>query len=55
VVSSNAALAVIAYKDALTAVFGGVINQKDHAVAAKLLRDVLANALPVTHERQKAC
>jgi hypothetical protein len=44
VVSSNAALAVIAHTDALTAVFGGVINQKDHAGAAKLLLDVLGNA-----------
>ncbi len=45
-VSSNAALAAIAYADAVTAVYGGRINQRDHAGAVSLLRDVLGHALP---------
>ena len=42
-------LAAIGYADAVTAFRAGVVNQRDHAAAPKLLRDVLKNELP---ERQ---
>jgi hypothetical protein len=51
-VLSNTALAAIAYADALTALIGGVVNQKDHASAANLLRDTLGAALPPAEERR---
>ena len=38
--------AAIAYVDALTAKHKGVVNKQDHQAAAKLLREVLGNALP---------
>lgn len=45
-IMSDVVLAAIGYVDALTAAFGGRINQKDHAAAPKTLRDVLGNRLP---------
>lgn len=45
-IMSDVVLAAIAYTDALTAAFGGRVNQKDHAAAAKTLRDVLGNRVP---------
>ncbi len=52
VATTLAVLAAIAYVDALTAGFGGRVNQKDHMAAVKLLRDVLGNALPDDQERR---
>lgn len=40
----------IAYTDALTARFGGRVNQKNHDAAVKGLRDVLGNRLPRAQE-----
>ncbi len=54
VVTANAVLAAIAYTDALTATYGGRVNQKDHAAAVKLLRGVLEKALPDAQERRLA-
>jgi hypothetical protein len=54
VVTANVVLAAIAYTDALTAAYGGRVNQKDHAAAVKLLRDVLGKALPDAQERRLA-
>ncbi len=54
VVTANAVLAAIAYTDALTATYGGRVNQKDHAAAVKLLRGVLGKALPDAQERRLA-
>jgi len=51
-VSSNAILAAIAYADALTAAYGGRVNQQDHAAVVKLLRDALGKALPTAQERR---
>ena len=45
-VASTAALAAIAYADAVTAAYSGRVNQKDHATAPKLLRDSLGKSLP---------
>ena len=53
-VSSNAILSVIAYADALTAAYGGRVNQKDHGAVIKLLRDTLGSALPAAQERRLA-
>ncbi len=39
-------LAAIAYADALTAKFGGKVNQKDHARIADLLSDTLGAEFP---------
>jgi hypothetical protein len=39
-------LAAIACADALTAKYGGVMNQKNHAAIAKLLRATLGKQLP---------
>lgn len=47
---SQMTLAAIAYCDALTARLAGKINQQDHAAAARLLRDVMGNALPQSQE-----
>lgn len=49
-VMSNAILAAIAYADALTAKFGGKVNQKDHTAIIALLRDALGNRLPKKQE-----
>ena len=49
---SQIALAAIAYGDSLTAKRAQVINQQDHAVAPRLLRDVLRNNLPEAQERR---
>lgn len=54
VVTANAVLAAIAYADALTAAYGGRVNQKDHAAIKKLLRDVLGTNLPDAQERRLA-
>lgn len=43
--------AAIAYGDAITAQIRGVVNQKDHQSAPKLLREVLGNRLPDKQER----
>lgn len=51
-VASNAILAAIAYTDALTAAYGGRVNQKDHSSAVKLIRDTLGKALPDAQERR---
>jgi hypothetical protein len=45
-IASNVALAAIAYADAITATYSGLVNQKDHATAAKLLRNSLGKSLP---------
>ena len=45
-------LAAIAYTDALTAKSAQVINQQDHAAAARLLREVLGNRLTDAQERR---
>ena len=45
-VASTAALAAIAYADAVTAAYSGRVNQKDHSTAPKFLRDSLGNSLP---------
>jgi len=52
VIYANVVLALIAYTDAITAAFANVVNQKDHAAAAKLLRDTLGKALPDAQERR---
>jgi len=44
-------MAAIAYGDAATAFLARVVNQQDHSTAARLLREVLGNALPAEHER----
>jgi hypothetical protein len=54
VVASNAILSAIAYTDALTAAYGGRVNQQDHAAAVKLLRDTLGKSLPDAQERRLA-
>ncbi len=45
-VASTAALAAIAYADAITAAYSGRVNQKDHSTAPKLLRNSLGKSLP---------
>lgn len=45
-------LAAIAYCDSLTAKRAQVVNQQDHALAPRLLRDVLRNTLPDSQERR---
>jgi hypothetical protein len=47
---SHVVNSVIAYTDALTARFGGRVNQKDHDAAVKALRDALGNSLPRAQE-----
>lgn len=42
--------AAIAYTDALTARFGGRVNQKNHGAAVKELRDVLGKRLPTAQQ-----
>ena len=54
VIASNAVLSAVAYADALTAAFGGRVNQKDHSAIVKLLRGTLGEAFPVAQERQLA-
>lgn len=44
-VRSLAVIAAIAYADALTARFGGVLNRQDHGAAVQTLRNVLGNRL----------
>lgn len=51
-VAANAILAAVAYADAVTAAYGGRVNQKDHAAAPRLLRDVLGKNLPDQQERR---
>ncbi len=51
---SSIALAAVAYADALTARFGGVLNQKDHSSVVKLLRAALRAQLPATQEARLA-
>ncbi|MGH6942719.1 MAG: hypothetical protein ACREH6_00670 [Geminicoccaceae bacterium] len=46
--------AAIAYTDALTARYSGVINRQDHAAARKALRAALGNRLPKAQDRQLA-
>lgn len=41
----------IAYADAITAQARGVVNQKDHQTAPRLLREVLGSRLPDRHEK----
>lgn len=48
---SHIVVAAIAYGDAATAFLAQVVNQQDHSTAARLLREVLGNALPAEHER----
>ena len=45
-------LAAIAYADALTAKRANVVNAEDHNAAPRLLRDVLKQVLPETHEKR---
>lgn len=45
-------LAAIAYCDSLTGKRAQVVNQQDHALAPRLLRDVLRNTLPDAQERR---
>lgn len=45
-------LCAIAYADCLTAKFGSLINQQDHAMAPRVLRDVLGNRLPNEQEKR---
>jgi hypothetical protein len=40
--------AAIAYADALTVRFAGMVNRADHAAVVKTLRDALGNRLPDT-------
>jgi hypothetical protein len=47
-------VAAIAYADALTARFGGVVNQQDHSAAVQALRSVLGNRLPNERARDLA-
>lgn len=42
--------AAIGYADAITARLKGVVNKQDHQAAARLLREVLGNALPDRQE-----
>ena len=49
-----AILAAIAYADAITAAYGGMVNQTDHRAATKLLRDTLGKTLPDAQERRFA-
>ena len=51
-VISQIVLAEIAFCDNLTAKRAQVVNQQDHAQAARLLRDVLGNLLPDGPERR---
>ena len=51
-IASQVILAAIAYADALTAKGAQVINQQDHAAAARLLREVLGNRLTEAQERR---
>jgi hypothetical protein len=44
--------AAIGYADALTAKYGGFIDQKDHAGIIRLLRDALGNRLPLKQARR---
>jgi len=46
--------AAIAYADALTARFGGRVNQRDHAALPRALRAALGNRLPRAQERRLA-
>lgn len=46
--------AAIAYADALTARFGGRVNQRDHAALPRALRGALGNRLPKAQERRLA-
>lgn len=48
---SHIVMAAIAYDDTATAFLAQVVNQRDHGTAARLLREVLGNALPAEHER----
>ena len=43
--------ASIGYADAISAKRKGVVNQQDHQAAPRLLREVLGNALPDSHEK----
>jgi hypothetical protein len=43
--------AAIAYADALSARFGGVVSQDEHGGAVKVLRDAIGNRLPTAQER----
>jgi hypothetical protein len=47
-VTSNAILAEIVCTDAITAFYGGMVNQTEHRLAARLLRDTLGKAFPDT-------
>jgi len=47
---SHVVNAAIAYCDALTAKYGGYVNQKDHGAAIKTLRDVSGNRFPIAQE-----
>lgn len=49
---SHIVTSVIAYTDALTARYGGRVNQKDHDAAPRALRDALGNALPRAQENR---
>jgi hypothetical protein len=49
---SHVVTATIAYADALTARFGGVVNQQDHKAVATTLRAALRDALPKTQEQR---
>lgn len=49
---SHIVTATIAYADALTAEFGGFINQQDHQAVAKTLRAALGHMLPDAQERR---
>jgi hypothetical protein len=49
---SHVVTAAIGYADALTAKYGGSINQKDHAGIVRLLRDALGNRLPLKQARR---
>jgi hypothetical protein len=51
-VISQIVLSAIAFGDCLTAKRAQVVNQQDHALASRLLRDVLGNLLPDGHERR---
>jgi len=43
--------AAVAYGDALTASAKGIVNQRDHQSAPKLLREVLGQRLPAKQEK----
>lgn len=47
---SQIILAALAYADALSARYGGYVNQKDHAAAVQTLRDALGKRLPTAQE-----